>query len=161
VTGWHTLRTCILLTLLLTPQDGSGAHMLDERERAMIKPALIELMLTSRPAMHAQLLEAVRVIADYDFWERWDTLVGDLTSHLSLNDPQTTYNVLDVAHSIFVRWRPLVQREGLLREVKHVLDTFSEPFLRLLMVSRISCSCCPSRAALPYSQILTIVINSI
>lgn len=42
---------------------------------ATIKRELISLMISMPPAIQAQLGEAVSVIADSDFWERWDTLV--------------------------------------------------------------------------------------
>lgn len=40
-----------------------------------IKKEIIGLMIAVPPAIQYQLGEAVSVIADSDFWQRWDTLV--------------------------------------------------------------------------------------
>lgn len=45
-----------------------------------IKSELIGLMISVPPTIQAQLGEAISVIADSDFYERWDTLV-DVRSH--------------------------------------------------------------------------------
>ena len=42
--------------------------------------------------------------------------------------------VLQVAHSIFKRWRPLFRSDELFTEINHVLDKFCTPFLKLLQV---------------------------
>lgn len=43
--------------------------------------------------------------------------------------------VLEVAHSIFARWRPLFQSNALYEEVNHVISHFGEPFIQLLQVT--------------------------
>lgn len=40
-----------------------------------IKQELIGLMISVPPMLQAQLGEAISVVAESDFWERWDTLV--------------------------------------------------------------------------------------
>lgn len=40
----------------------------------MIKERLIGLMIVCPPNVQTQLGEAISVIADSDFWRRWDTL---------------------------------------------------------------------------------------
>lgn len=39
-----------------------------------IKERLVGLMIACPPNVQAQLGEAISVIADSDFWRRWDTL---------------------------------------------------------------------------------------
>lgn len=56
-----------------TNEDGNYKLPLDEV--ATIKRELITLMISMPPSIQAQLGDAVSVIADSDFWERWDTLV--------------------------------------------------------------------------------------
>ncbi|KAJ5203921.1 Armadillo-like helical [Penicillium cinerascens] len=111
-----------------TNEDGN--YKLPLEEVATIKRELITLMISMPPSIQAQLGDAVSVIADSDFWERWDTLVDDLVSKLS-NDPATNIGVLQVAHSIFKRWRPLFQSNELYKEINHVLEKFGTPFLSL------------------------------
>ncbi|KAJ5107737.1 hypothetical protein N7456_004412 [Penicillium angulare] len=112
-----------------TNEDGEYKLPLDEV--ATIKRELITLMISVPPAVRTQLGEAVSVIADSDFWERWDTLVDDLVSKLSPDNPTVNIGVLQVAHSIFKRWRPLFQSNELYIEINHVLNKFGNPFLAL------------------------------
>ena len=48
---------------------------MQQQEVTTIKQELISLMISVPPGIQTQLGEAVSVIADSDFWERWDTLV--------------------------------------------------------------------------------------
>lgn len=55
--------------------DEDGNYKLQADEVATIKRELISLMISVPAGIQSQLGEAVSVIADSDFWERWDTLV--------------------------------------------------------------------------------------
>lgn len=55
--------------------DEDGNYKLQQDEVTTIKQELISLMISVPPGIQTQLGEAVSVIADSDFWERWDTLV--------------------------------------------------------------------------------------
>jgi exportin-2 (importin alpha re-exporter) len=88
-------------------------------------------MISVPRGLQTQLGEAISVIADSDFWERWDTLVDDLISRLQPDDPVVSAGVLQVAHSIFARWRPLFRSDELYTEINHVLSKFAQPFLTL------------------------------
>lgn len=55
--------------------DEDGNYKLQLEEVTTIKQELISLMISVPPGIQTQLGEAVSVIADSDFWERWDTLV--------------------------------------------------------------------------------------
>ncbi|KAJ5778914.1 hypothetical protein N7457_006634 [Penicillium paradoxum] len=111
--------------------DEDGNYKLQEEEVVTLKRELISLMISVPPGIQSQLGEAVSVIADSDFWERWDTLVDDLVSKLSPANPTVNIGVLQVAHSIFKRWKPLFQSDALYTEINHVLSKFGTPFLAL------------------------------
>ncbi|KAM7218971.1 CAS/CSE protein, C-terminus domain containing protein [Rhypophila decipiens] len=115
--------------------DEEGKYKLPLEEVQTIKQELVGLMISSPPTIQTQLGDAISIIADSDFWERWDTLTKDLVSRLSNTDFKATNGVLEVAHSIFARWRPLFQSNELNREVLHVVDTFGEPFIHLLTIA--------------------------
>ena len=100
-------------------------------------------MIVCPASIQTQLGEAISIIADSDFWERWDTLVPDLVSRLTPDNSKVNNGVLEVAHSIFVRWRPLFRSDELFTEINHVLSTFAVPFLKLLFVRF---EACPSTA---------------
>ena len=55
-------------------QDEEGNYKLPLDEVTTIKQQLIGLMISSPPAIQSQLGEAISLIADSDFWEKWDTL---------------------------------------------------------------------------------------
>ncbi|KAK1760500.1 CAS/CSE protein [Echria macrotheca] len=114
--------------------DEDGNYKLPVEEVNTIKKELVGLMISSPPSIQTQLGEAISLIADSDFWERWDTLTADLVSRLSDTDFKITNGVLEVAHSIFVRWRPLFPSNELNIEILHVVGVFGEPFIQLLQV---------------------------
>lgn len=95
-------------------------------------------MISCPAAIQSQLGEAISIIADSDFWERWDTLTQDLVGRFSADNPKVNVGVLEVAHSIFARWRPLFRTDELYTEINHVITTFGQPFLQLLMVGVLS-----------------------
>lgn len=56
-------------------QDAQGNYKLPQNEVDTIKQELIGLMISCPPAIQTQLGDAISLIADSDFWERWQTLV--------------------------------------------------------------------------------------
>ncbi|KAI9049173.1 hypothetical protein LZ554_007020 [Drepanopeziza brunnea f. sp. 'monogermtubi'] len=112
--------------------DEDGNHKLPVDEVTTIKKELIGLMITVPASIQSQLGETISVIADSDFWTKWDSLVDDLVSRLTPDNPRVNIGVLEVAHSIFKRWRPLFASDGLYTEINHVLSKFGEPFVQLL-----------------------------
>ncbi|CAK7563752.1 MAG: importin-alpha export receptor [Sporothrix epigloea] len=125
---------CFKNYIRLNYVDEEGAYKLPQDEVTTIKQELVGLMISSPASIQTQLGEAISIIADSDFWERWDTLIDDLVSRLSATDAKVTNGVLEVAHSIFVRWRPLFRSNELFTEINHVLSRFGEPFMRMLTV---------------------------
>jgi len=97
-----------------------------------IKSQIVGLMAAVPGKIRAQLGEAISIIADSDFWERWGTLMDDLVSRLTPDNAAVNSGVLEVAHSIFRRWRPLFRSDALFTEINHVLSKFGTPFLELL-----------------------------
>ncbi|KAI1117325.1 CAS/CSE protein [Nemania sp. NC0429] len=112
--------------------DEDRNYKLPLNEVNTIKQELIGLMIACPATIQTQLGEAISIIADSDFWDRWDTLVQDLVSRLTPDNYKINNGVLEVAHSIFVRWRPLYRSDALYAEINHVLGTFAGPFLNLL-----------------------------
>ncbi|CCT65705.1 probable importin-alpha export receptor [Fusarium fujikuroi] len=115
--------------------DEEGNYKLPQNEVQVIKERLIGLMISSPPNIQAQLGDAISVIADSDFWRRWDTLTQELVSRFSATDPKVNVGVLEVAHSIFARWRPLFRTDELYMEINHVIETFGQAFVQLLVTT--------------------------
>lgn len=56
-------------------QDEEGNYKLPENEVTTIKKELIGLMIAVPASIQSQLGETISLIADSDFWTRWNTLV--------------------------------------------------------------------------------------
>ncbi|KAI1391113.1 putative mportin-alpha export receptor [Hypoxylon trugodes] len=112
--------------------DDEGNYKLPIAEVNTIKQELIGLMIACPATIQTQLGEAISIIADSDFWLRWESLVPDLVSRFTPDNFKVNNGVLEVAHSIFVRWRPLYRSDDLYAEINHVLGIFAVPFLNLL-----------------------------
>lgn len=56
-------------------QEEDGSYKLPQNEVVTIKSQLIGLMTSVPPSIQSQLGESISIIADSDFWVRWDTLV--------------------------------------------------------------------------------------
>ena len=65
-------------------QDSEGNHLIPQDEVVLIKRELVGLMISSPPSIQSQLGDAIGVIADSDFWERWDTLIDVCQSLLDM-----------------------------------------------------------------------------
>ncbi|ORY71129.1 Cse1-domain-containing protein [Pseudomassariella vexata] len=141
--------------------DASGNYKLPADEVSTIKQELIGLMIACPPTIQTQLGDAISLIADSDFWERWDTLVQDLVSRLSPDDAKVNNGVLEVAHSIFQRWRPLYRSDDLFMEINHVLNTFATPFLSLLNATdqQITANANNKDALKPYFDTLSLLVK--
>jgi exportin-2 (importin alpha re-exporter) len=51
-------------------------------DRLTIKQHIVQLMVTSPPAIQKQLSESMRVISACDFYKKWDTLLPELIQQL-------------------------------------------------------------------------------
>ncbi|KAI1005838.1 Importin alpha re-exporter [Podosphaera aphanis] len=112
--------------------DESDEYKLAVNEVVTIKKEVIGLMISVPASLQLQLGETISLIANSDFWRKWDTLVDDLVSRLTSDNPKVNVGVLEVAHSIFKRWRPLFRTDELYTEINHVLSKFGQPFVDLL-----------------------------
>ncbi|KAJ8099083.1 Cse1-domain-containing protein [Lipomyces tetrasporus] len=112
-------------------RDEEGNYLIPVGDVNAVKSEIVGLMITLPPSLQVQLGEAISIMADSDFPDRWPNLVDDLVSRLSPNDVAVNNGVLLVAHSIFKRWRPLFRSDALFMEIKLVLDKFCVPFMTL------------------------------
>jgi len=112
--------------------DEFGTYQLSQNEVSTIKTELVGLMVSVPGNIQDVLGEAISTIADSDFWERWQTLMDDLVARLTPHDAVVNHAVLQIAHSIFKRWRPLFRSDALFTEINHALSKFGIPFFTLL-----------------------------
>ncbi|EEB09183.1 karyopherin Kap109 [Schizosaccharomyces japonicus yFS275] len=111
--------------------EDDASIRISDNDKELIKSELVNLMMKSPTLIQVQLGEVISYIANYDFYEKWDSLLPDLISRLSPTDMTVNIPVLSTAHAIFKRWRPQFRSDELFLEIKYVLDRFCEPFLAL------------------------------
>ncbi|KAF9905820.1 importin-alpha export receptor, partial [Lobosporangium transversale] len=136
----HPLR-CILALQKFCPQeldgkaDDDGDSKISLSDREAIKNRIVDLMTISEARIQLQLSDAVTQIADSDFPQKWQGLIPELVSKLNLNDFVTNNGLLQTAHSIFQRWRPLYPSDNLYTEIKIALESFCDPYYKLFMAT--------------------------
>eukprot|EP00741_Cyanophora_paradoxa_P021915 tig00021428_g21154.t1 len=117
--------------------DGAAADawVIGEQDRAVVKSQIVGLMLSTPPAIQKQLSEALSIVSQYDFPDKWDTLLPDLVAKLNTQDLATINGILTTANSIFKRYRyesaGSSAAGGLVKELKYVLERFQAPLLQL------------------------------
>lgn len=113
--------------------DEDGNYLLPVSDVEGIKSSIVDFMIQLPANLQVQIGEAISVIAESDFPDRWSNLIPHLVSKIS-NDIDTNNGVLTVAHSVFKRWRPLFRSNELFLEIQLVLDQFADRFLKLLQL---------------------------
>ena len=115
--------------------DRMGAALppsIPDAEKEQIKGLFVGLMLSMPPKIRAQLSEALCIIANSDFPEKWQSLLPELLSKMQSGDYAVINGVLITADSVFRRYREQYKTVELVRELKYVLDLFVKPMLELL-----------------------------
>ncbi|KAG9510537.1 Exportin-2, partial [Fragariocoptes setiger] len=118
------------------PNDETVDHgdTINGSERQLIKQWITGIMIESPDQIQRQLSDAITLIGQHDFPDKWPSLVGELVQYLKVSgarDFNTINGVLQTAHSIFRRYRHEFQSDRLWSEIKYVLDNFAQPFTDL------------------------------
>ncbi|KAF9316527.1 importin-alpha export receptor [Podila horticola] len=115
--------------------DYSGDSNISLADREAIKSRIVDLMTISEAKIQLQISDAVTQIADSDFPQKWQGLVPELVGKLNPNDFVTNNGLLQTAHSIFQRWRPLYPTDNLFTEIKIALESFCEPYRQVFLAT--------------------------
>jgi exportin-2 (importin alpha re-exporter) len=107
--------------------------VISQQDRTMIKTNLVELMCTVPPQIQAQISEAISIIAEVDYPDKWDGLLPNLIGKFDSNDANVVNGVLMTADSIFRRFRHVQRSDALYRVIIYTLSSIQEPLLKLLM----------------------------
>ncbi|KAI9208245.1 cse1l protein [Polychytrium aggregatum] len=113
------------------PNDGAPDDKIHQDDRTNIKRICVDLMIALPQKLQIQISEAIALIADCDFPDKWLDLVDILVSKLNMVDFNVNIGVLQTAHSIFKRWRSQFRSNALFADIKFVLERFAAPFLQL------------------------------
>ncbi|KAG0324831.1 importin-alpha export receptor [Dissophora globulifera] len=115
--------------------DDESDSMISIADKDAIKNRIVDLMTISEARIQLQLSDAVTQIADSDFPQKWQGLIPELVSKLNPNDFVTNNGLLQTAHSIFQRWRPLYPSDNLYTEIKIALESFCEPYRQVFLAT--------------------------
>ncbi|KAG0045285.1 importin-alpha export receptor [Gryganskiella cystojenkinii] len=115
--------------------DDENENIISLTDREAIKARIVEVMTVTEPKIQLQLSEAVTLIASSDYPQKWQSLVPELVSKLNPNDYATNNGLLQTAHSIFSRWRPLYPSDNLYTEIKIALESFCEPYRQVFLAT--------------------------
>lgn len=129
------------------PNDETSDQVdkIDSQQRELIKQHITKLMLKSPEYIQRQLSEAITIIGQSDFPEKWPWLIVELENSLKENINQNfngVFGILQTAHSIFRRYRYELQSNRLWSEIKlvitHFAPVFTERFKELAAVVKVA-----------------------
>ncbi|KAI9320966.1 armadillo-type protein [Dichotomocladium elegans] len=115
--------------------DNEQDNIITPQDRQAIKADIVRLLISVPEKLQLQISDALSIIAAADFPDEWDNLIEQLVSHLSTEDYRTNNGILQIAHSIFKRWRSQFESDSLFSDIKYVLDRFCQPYLQLLEIT--------------------------
>lgn len=113
-----------------TDETSDQVDRIDSQQRDLIKQNITKFMLESPSHIQRQLSEAITIIGQSDFPEKWPSLIVELETFLKSTDQNfnSMQGVLQTAHSIFRRYRYEFQSDRLWSEIKLVIEHFAPPF---------------------------------
>ncbi|KAH9266101.1 hypothetical protein BASA83_010843 [Batrachochytrium salamandrivorans] len=104
-------------------QHDDDQDKISYEDRSTIKTTIISLMVTVPLSLRNSLSDAVTIIADCDFPDKWIW-----SPALSLQNLDGNVGVLQTAHSIFKRWRHHFRSDALYSEIKFSINQFASPY---------------------------------
>lgn len=111
-------------------ENADQVDRIDGQQRDLIKQHITNFMLESPAHIQRQLSEAITIIGQSDFPDKWPSLIVELETFLGRSLDQnfhTIQGVLQTAHSIFRRYRYELQSTRLWTEIKLVIQHFGQP----------------------------------
>lgn len=111
-----------------TPPEHGGVPAND---RAVIKTHLFSLMLKAPRPIQVQLGAAIARISSTDFPADWPNLLPELVEKCSSGDIAILKGAMEIAHTVFEKYRSEARSDNLLREIKHVVTHFQEVHLNV------------------------------
>ncbi|KAG8928760.1 importin-alpha export receptor [Tulasnella sp. 417] len=104
---------------------------IDQNEKNTLREKLIPTMValsSQSKLLRTQIADAVGLVAAVDFPRLWPGLLTQLVSYLSPANYAVNVCILEIAHSIFARWRSQTRSDELFRAINYTLENFQDPF---------------------------------
>lgn len=141
-------------------ENSDQVNRIDPQQRDLIKQNITKIMLESPEHIQRQLSEAITIIGQNDFPDRWPTLVVELETYLRANldvNYHSLLGILQTAHSISRRYRYAIRADSLWAEIKLVVERLAQPltdrFKELVATSK-SVTNDPARLTKIYQSLL-------
>jgi exportin-2 (importin alpha re-exporter) len=115
-------------------RDDTSLQVLHAQDSEPVKNNLVELLCSSPPNVAKQLAESVAIIGEFEFPQKWPSLLPQLVSKLQEQDLNVVKGVMITANSIMKRFRFSRETDLLLQELKECLDGFQEPLLQTIQM---------------------------
>lgn len=116
----------------LPVEAGAADRVTPPEDRVTIRTRIVDQMLRAPELIQNQLSDAVSIIGQEDFPERWPDLLSLMVAKFQVADFHVINGVLRTAHSLFKRYRHEFRSDKLWREIKFVLEHFAQPLTNLL-----------------------------
>ncbi|KAJ2785708.1 importin-alpha export receptor [Coemansia javaensis] len=116
-------------------EDGEAEDTVGEADRRAVRGELVGLMITAPKRLQLQLGEAVSIIAESDFPDRWPELIGTLVGRLSATDYHVNNGILQTAHTVFKGWRSAFRSDALYSKINRVLAEFTEAYMQVFVTT--------------------------
>lgn len=119
----------------LNREEGNEGVVISESDRAAIKTNMIKLMCTTPNQIQSQLSEAISLIADVDYPEKWKNLMPELVGQLPSQDFDVVNGMLKTASGIFRSFRHVRRSDELYRIIEYTLEQIQVPLLQLFQAT--------------------------
>ncbi|KAI9492719.1 armadillo-type protein, partial [Zychaea mexicana] len=97
--------------------DNENADKIAPQDRQTIKAQIVDLLISVPEKIQLQISDALAIMADEDFPDKWDNLLDQLIGRLSPSDYNVNNGILQIAHSIFKRWRSQFASDNLFLDI--------------------------------------------
>ncbi|KAJ1977879.1 importin-alpha export receptor, partial [Dimargaris verticillata] len=111
--------------------DEGDTAVLPENDRTTIKQRIVKLMISLPTKLQLQVSDALSIIADADFPDKWPYLLPTLNEHLNPQDYHANNGILQTAHAIFKKFRHAVRTNDLFRVINLIMDQFAGPYTQV------------------------------
>ncbi|KAJ2368139.1 importin-alpha export receptor [Coemansia sp. RSA 2610] len=116
-------------------QSEEAEDTISQADRQAVKSELVGLMISAPKKLQLQLGEAVSIIADNDFPEKWPELISTLVGKLSATDYHINNGILQTAHTVFKGWRSDFRSDRLYAKINYVLSEFTEAYMQVFVTT--------------------------
>lgn len=108
----------------------TSEHCIQEQDKAVLRDAIIGVMLEAPPATQRNLAETIALIADIDFPLQWPLALDLIVKTLASSAPLPTQcAALSTAHSILIKYREGEMSESFASELRTVYTALLMPLI--------------------------------